>query len=148
MWLWWNWLIIRVDSGAANHPWGWQKPQTSIMIWRSSFCWPLSVLLGIDTCMYFPRHCYTCSSLSSHAQLDSGCVYACSCAGMCILCVSLKFEGKSMVVVALRQYCQLMNCEDSAMQWSPRSIIFASCRSTSHVSLFLVNLALVLQLRH
>ena len=34
--------------------------------------------------MYFSRHCYTCSSLSSVAQLDSDCVCACSCAGMCI----------------------------------------------------------------
>ena len=50
------------------------------------------LLLAFNTCMYFSRHCYTCSSLSSLAQLDSGCVCACSCAGMCIYaCQSLKW---------------------------------------------------------
>ena len=78
------------------HEWGWQKPQTRVVIWRSSFCWPHSVYIAsIDTCMYFSRLCYTCSSLSSNAQLDSGCACAC-CAGMCIyVCESLKFEGRS-----------------------------------------------------
>ena len=67
--------------------------------------------------MYVSRHYYTCSSLSSHVQLDSGCVRACSCAGMCIyVCELLKFEGGTMVVMVRRQYFQLMNCEGSAMQ--------------------------------
>ena len=67
--------------------------------------------------MYFSRHCFTCSSFSSHAQLDSGCVFACSCAGMCIyVCESLKFEGGTMVVMVPLQYFQLMNCEGSAIQ--------------------------------
>ena len=62
--------------------------------------------------MCFSRHCYTFYSLSSLAQLDSGCVCACSCAGMCIYaCQSLKFEAGTMVVMVLRQYFQLMNCE-------------------------------------
>ena len=67
--------------------------------------------------MYFSRHCYTCSSLSSLAQLDSGYVCAFSFAVMCIyVCESLKFEDGTMVVMVLRQYFQLMNCEGFAMQ--------------------------------
>ena len=74
-------------------------------------------IVSINTCMCFSRHCYTCSSLSSVAQLDSGCVCACSCAVMCIyVCQSLKFEGGTIVVMVPRQYFQLVNCEDSAMQ--------------------------------
>ena len=65
--------------------------------------------------MYFSRHCYTCSSLSSVAQSD--CVYACSCAGVCTyVCESLKFAVGTMVVMVLLQYFQFMNFEDSAMQ--------------------------------
>ena len=61
--------------------------------------------------MYFSRHCYTCSSLSSVAQLDSDCVCACSCAGMCIyMCESLKFEGGTMVVMVP------LHCKGFAMQ--------------------------------
>ena len=71
--------------------------------------------------MYFFRHCYTCSSLSSSlssvSQLDSDCVCACSSAGMCIyVCESLKFEGGTMVVMVPLQYFQFMNCEGSAIQ--------------------------------
>ena len=67
--------------------------------------------------MYFSRHCYTCSSLSSVAQLDSDCVCACSCAGMCIyVCESLKFESGTMVVMVPLQYFQFMNCEGCTMQ--------------------------------
>ena len=70
--------------------------------------------LAFNTCMYFSRHCY---SLSSLAQLDSGCVCACSCAEMCIYaCQSLKFEGWTMLVMVWRQYFQFMSCEGSAMQ--------------------------------
>ena len=105
------------------------------------------LLLAFNTCMYFSRHCYTCSSLSSLAQLDSGCVCACSCAGMCIYaCQSLKFEAGTMVVMVPRQYFQLMNCEGSAVHRSPRNIIFASCQSIGRVSWFLVGLAVVPQL--
>ena len=61
-------------------------------------------------------NCYTFYSLSSLVQLDSGCVCACSCAGMCIYaCQSLKFEAGTMVVMVPRQYFQLMNCEGSAV---------------------------------
>ena len=81
---------------------------------------PQSVLCSevlLYTSMYFSRDCYTCSSLSSVAQLDSDCVCACSCAGMCIyVCESLKFEGGTMVVMVPLQYFQFMNCGGSAMQ--------------------------------
>ena len=61
-----------------------------------------------------------------------------------VMCVkSLQFDGGIMVVMVLQQYFQLMNCEGSAMQGSPGNIIFASCRSTSCVSRFLVGLAVV-----
>ena len=64
--------------------------------------------------MYFFMHCYTCSSLSSVAQLDSDCVCACNCAGMSIyVCETLKFEGGTMVVMVPLQF---MNYEGSAMQ--------------------------------
>ena len=64
--------------------------------------------------MYISRHCYTCSSHSSVAQLDSDCVCACSCTGMCIyVCKTLKFDGGTMVVMVPLQF---MNCEGSAMQ--------------------------------
>ena len=97
--------------------------------------------------MCFSRHCYTFYSLSSLAQLDSGCLCACSCAGMCIYaCQSLKFEAGTMVVMVLRQYFQLMNCEGSAVQRGPGNIIFASCRSIGRVSWFLIGLAVVPQL--
>ena len=67
--------------------------------------------------MHISRHCYACFSLSSHAQLDSGCACACSCAGMCIYaCKSLNFKGGTMVVMVSQQYFHLMNCEGSAMQ--------------------------------
>ena len=67
--------------------------------------------------MYFSRHCCTCSSLSSVAQLDSDCVCACSYAGMCIyVCEPLKFEGGTMVVMVPLHYFQFMNCEGSAIQ--------------------------------
>ena len=60
---------------------------------------------------------HTEDAVSSLAQLDSGCVCACSCVGMCIYaCQSLKFEAWTMVVMVPRQYFQLMNCEGSAMQ--------------------------------
>ena len=66
--------------------------------------------------MWFSRHGYTFYSLSSLAQLDSGCVCACSCAVMCIYaCQSLKFEAGTMVVMVPRQCFQLINCEGSAM---------------------------------
>ena len=74
-------------------------------------------MLAFNTCMYFSRHCYTCFSISSHAQLDSDCVCACSCAGMCTyVCESLEFEAGTMVVMVPLQYFQFMNCEGSAMQ--------------------------------
>jgi len=77
------------------HEWGWQKPQTWVMIWR-----PASVgHLPFNTCMYFSRYCYTSFSLSSLAQLDSGCVVMCIYA-----CQSLKIEGGTMVVMVPRQY--------------------------------------------
>ena len=38
--------------------------------------------LTIHMHKYLSRHCYTCSGLSSLAQLDSGCVCGCSCAVM------------------------------------------------------------------
>ena len=67
--------------------------------------------------MYFSRHCYTCSSLSSVAQLDSDCVYTCSCVGVCTyVCESLKFAVGTMVVMVLLQYFQFMNFEGSSMQ--------------------------------
>ena len=51
------------------------------------------------------------------ARLDSDCVCACSCAGMCTyVCESLKFAGGTMVVMVPLQYFQFMNCEGSAMQ--------------------------------
>ena len=75
----------------------------------------------IPHCMLLYRpwlwDCYTFYSLFSVAQLDSDCVCACSCAGMCIyVCESLKFEGGTMVVMVPLQYFQFMNCEGSAMQ--------------------------------
>ena len=66
---------------------------------------------------------------------------------MCIYaCQSLKFDGGTMVVMVPRQYLQLMNCEGSAMQWSPGNIIFAGCRTISCASWFLVGLAVFPQL--
>ena len=37
----------------------------------------------------------------AHAQLESGCICACSCVGMCIVCESLKFEGGAKVHVSM-----------------------------------------------
>ena len=65
--------------------------------------------------MYLSRHCYTCSSLSSVAQGDCVCVLV-VVQGCVFMCVSIKFEGGTMVVMVLLQYFQFMNCEGSAMQ--------------------------------
>ena len=54
------------------------------MIGRLSFCGPLGILLALIPVCTVSRHCDTFSSLSSCAQLDYGCVCACSCMGMCI----------------------------------------------------------------
>ena len=75
------------------------------------------VLLALIIVCTFSRHCDTCSSLSSCAQLNSGCVCACNCVGMCIVGVyDIKLESGAMMVKVLRQYFQLSNCEVSAVQ--------------------------------
>ena len=84
------------------------------------FCGPLGILLVLILVYTVSRHCDTCSSLSSCAQLDSGCACACSCVG-CVLyvCESLKFEGGTMMVMVLRQYFQLSNYVGPAVQLKP-----------------------------
>ena len=50
-----------------------------------------------------------------------------------------------MMVMVPRQYFQLSDCVGPAVQLNPGNIMFASCRSTSHVSRFLFGLAAVSQ---
>ena len=52
-----------------------------------------------------------------------------------------------MVVMVPRQYFQLMNCEGSAISEAlATSSSLAACQCLSHISRFLVGLAIVLQL--
>ena len=142
---WRNRLIIRVDSGAANHPWM-RLTKTTDQSYDLMFHLAYVLLALILVCTFPGTVILVLAFLLMHSLtlvvyvlvVVQGCVF--------YMCESLKFEGKSMVVMVPWQYCQLMNCEDSAMQWSPGNIILASCRSTNHVSRFLVGLALVPQL--
>ena len=61
------------------------------------------------------------------------------------MCELLKFEGGTIMVMVPRQYFQLSDCVGPAVQLNPGNILFASCRSTSHVSRFLFGLAAVSQ---
>ena len=61
------------------------------------------------------------------------------------MCELLKFEGGTMMVTVPRQYFQLSDCVGPAVQLNPGNIMFASCRSTSHISRFLFGLAAVSQ---
>ena len=67
------------------------------MIGRSSFCGPLGVLLVLILICTVSRTVILVLAFSSSAQVDSGCVCAGRCVGMCIyVCESLKFEGGTM----------------------------------------------------
>ena len=55
------------------------------MIGRFSSCGPLGVLLALVLVSTISRHSDICYRLSSCAQLDYGCVCACSCVVMCIV---------------------------------------------------------------
>ena len=117
------------------HECGWQRPQTIVLIRRSSFCGLLGVLLLLIFICPVSRHHNSYSSFSCCAQVDSDCVCACSCVGMCIVCVSCRwgYGGHGSTTV--------LSTEGSAVQWSPGNIMFASW--WRNASWFLVCLAIL-----
>ena len=129
---WWNWLIIWVDSTSAASMMGLTKTT------NLSYDWMLQ-LLALTLVCTVSRHYDTCSSLSSCVQLDSGFVCACSCVGVCIMCVNYqiwKWGYGGHGGTGSEYYYQLWDCECSAVQWSPGNII-ESCDDSMSACIFL-----------